>query len=183
MLSEILKKHKMWLAGVEGGERANLIGADLSDANLRYANLSDAELRGAKLRGADLSDAKLRGADLSDAKYNETTSFFALQCPEKGSFIAYKKCRYDLIVELLIPEDAKRSSATSRKCRASKARVIDITNIENTETFKEAISTHDRNFVYKVGETIEVEDFDMDRWDECSSGVHFFITRQEAVDY
>ena len=157
-LMEILNKHKMWLDDVEGGEKANLRGTDL--------------------RGADL-----RGADLNDAKYNEATPFFALQCPEKGSFIAYKKCRYGLIVELLILEDAKRSSATSRKCRASKAKVINITDIDNTEIFKEAISQHDRNFVYKVGETIEVEDFDMNRWEECGSGIHFFITRQEAVDY
>jgi hypothetical protein len=130
------------------------------------------------MSGADLSDANLSGA-----KYNETTSFLALQCPEKGSFIAYKKCRGDLIVELEISEDAKRSSATTRKCRASKARVISITDIYNTETFYGAISHHDSSFVYKIGETVEIEDFDMDRWNECSSGIHFFITRQEAVNY
>ena len=157
-LMEILNKHKMWLDYFEGGEKANLSGANLSGANLS-------------------------GADLSGAKYNETTSFLALQCPEKGSFIAYKKCRYGLIVELLIPEDAKRSSATTRKCRASKARVISITDIYNTETFYEAISQHDSSFVYKIKETVEVEDFDMDRWNECSSGIYFFITRQEAVNY
>ena len=197
-LMEILNKHKMWLDDVEGGEKAdlryanlryaNLSVADLSDADLRYANLSGADLRGADLRGADLrganlSGADLRGADLRGAKYNQTTSFLALQCPEKGSFIAYKKCRDGLIVELEISEDAKRSSATTRKCRASKARVINITNIDNTETFDEAISQQDSSFVYKIGETVEIEDFDMDRWNECSSGIHFFITRQEAVNY
>ena len=207
-LMEILNKHKMWLDDVEGGEKADLTiadlrGANLSDANLRAAdlrgadlsdaNLRDADLRGADLRYANLSDADLRGANLrgadlryanlSDAKYNETTSFLALQCPEKGSFIAYKKCRDGLIVELEISEDAKRSSATTRKCRASKARVINITNIDNTETFDEAISQQDSSFVYKIGETVEIEDFDMDRWNECSSGIHFFITRQEAVNY
>ena len=157
-LNKILKKHEMWLDGIKGGESANL-----SDANLR---------------GADL-----RGANLSDAKYNETTSFFALQCPEKGSFVAYKKCENRLIVELLITEDAKRSSATTRKCRASKAKVLSIANVESTETFEQAISHHDRGFVYKVGETVEVENFDTDRWNECSTGIHFFITRQEAVNY
>jgi hypothetical protein len=34
-----------------------------------------------------------------------------------------------------------------------------------------------------VGETIEVKDFDDDRWNECSAGIHFFITRKEAVEY
>ena len=167
-LMEILNKHKMWLDDVEGGEKADLSDADLSDAGLR---------------GANLSGASLRGADLSDAKYNQTTSFLVLQCPEKGSFIAYKKCRDGLIIELEILEDAKRSSASTRKCRASKARVINITNIDNTETFDEAISQQDSSFVYKIGETVEIEDFDMDRWNECSSGIHFFITRQEAVNY
>ena len=162
-LMEILNKHKMWLDDVEGGEKANLSDANLSDA--------------------DLSGADLRGVDLRYAKYNETTSFLALQCPEKGSFIAYKKCRGGLIVELEISEDAKRSSATTRKCRASKARVISITDIYNTETFYEAISQHDSSFVYKIRGIVEVEDFDMDRWNECSSGIHFFITRQEAVNY
>ena len=172
-LNKILKKHEMWLDGIEGGESANL-----SDADLRGANLSDANLRYADLRGANLSDANLSGI-----KYNETTSFFALQCPEKGSFVAYKKCENRLIVELLITEDAKRSSATTRKCRASKAKVISITNVESTETFEQAVSQHDRRFVYKVGETVEVENFDTDRWNECSTGIHFFITRQEAVNY
>ena len=63
------------------GARANLSGADLSDANLRGAylrgaDLSDADLRGANLRGADLSGANLRGAnlrgaDLSGASFGE----------------------------------------------------------------------------------------------------------------
>ena len=38
-LKEILKKHKIWLEGGEGGSRA-----DLSRADLRGANLSDADL-------------------------------------------------------------------------------------------------------------------------------------------
>lgn len=48
-LQEILRKHKLWLEGKEGGERA-----DLHDANLRYADLCYADLHGADLRGANL---------------------------------------------------------------------------------------------------------------------------------
>ena len=71
-LTEILQKHKAWLNDEEGGERANLIGANLrganlSGANLRGANLSGADLRGANLICADLRDANLSGADLRDA--------------------------------------------------------------------------------------------------------------------
>ena len=38
-------------------------------------------------------------------------------------------------------------------------------------------------FKYTVGETVEVKDFDPDRWNECSTGIHFFMDRQEAVEY
>ena len=162
---------------------ADLIGADLTEADLRGANLTEADLRGADLRGADLSRADLRGADLTEVRYDEDTAFFALQCPEEGSFIGYKICREYKIVKLLITEDAKRSSATTRKCRASKAKVLEITNIENTEKYETAVSKHDANFTYKVGETIEIENFDEDRWSECSEGIHFFITREEAIQY
>ena len=61
-LAEILDKHKKWLNGEEGGERA-----DLHEANLSYANLSDANLSRADLRGADLYYANLGGAILCDA--------------------------------------------------------------------------------------------------------------------
>ena len=66
-LKEILEKHKMWLNGEEGGEKANLSGADLRGADLYRANLRGASLRGASLRRANLSGADLRGADLREA--------------------------------------------------------------------------------------------------------------------
>ena len=62
-LKKTLEKHQLWLNG-QGGERANLSGADLSEANLIGANLSDAYLIGANLRGANLSRVNLSGANL-----------------------------------------------------------------------------------------------------------------------
>ena len=167
---------------------ANLRGANLRDANLSYADLRDADLsyadlRGANLRGADLSYADLSYADLENVSYSETTSFFALQCPEEGSFYAFKVCGGKRIVKLFIPSDAKRSSATSRKCRCSKAIVVDITSFDGATHYTNAYSKHDCNFEYKVGECVEVDDFDTDRWNECSTGIHFFMTRQEAINY
>ena len=115
--------------------------------------------------------------------YNENTSFFALQCPEEGSFIGYKKAS-GKIVKLLIPEDAKRSSATSRKCRCSKATVLSITNLDGSETGEKSVkSDKSIDFIYKVGKEVKVKDFDENRWNECSTGIHFFITREEAVQY
>ena len=105
-----------------------------------------------------------------------------MQCPGKGAYIGYKKAE-GKIVELEIQADAKRSSATTRKCRASKAKVLSITSIDGKEHFKKAKSSRDNSFVYRVGETVEVKDFDEDRWKECSTGIHHFITREEAAMY
>ena len=210
-LSEILKNHNTWLkSGGESGSRAdlhgadlygadlryaNLSGADLSDANLRYANLYGANLRyanlyGADLRyanlsGADLYGANLSGADLSGAYLSDAKNFLVpMTCPEKGSFIGFKKCRGDLIVELEIQKDSLRSSATGRTCRCSKAKVISITNTDGTDSsLTYAVSKYDDCFFYCIGKIVEVRDFDENRFNECAPGIHFFITREEAVNY
>ena len=232
-IKEILEKHKKWLLGEGGGERANLrnanlrnanlcdadlcgadlrkanlrnanlCGADLRNANLRNANLRNADLcdadlcgadlRNADLRNANLRNANLRNADLCDADlcgaentdsvtWNIYTAFYPLQCPERGAYTAFKKA-HGLIVELEIPADAMRSSATSRKCRASKARVISITDVSGNPAGDSVASDYDSNFVYRVGEMVEVPDFDTDRWNECAPGIHHFITRAEALRY
>ena len=176
-IKKILSEHLKWLKG-EGGERA-----DLSGANLRWADLSVADLSEANLSGADLSEANLSGAkNIDQAFWNIYTTFYPLQCPEEGAYIGYKKAG-GLIVKLEIAEDALRSSATSRKCRASKALVLSITDLDGNPAGDQVCSDHDKNFVYKVGETVEVTDFDTNRWNECSTGIHHFITRAEAVKY
>ena len=170
---------------------ANLRYADLSNANLRYADLSNANLRNANLRYADLSNADLSNADLSNADLLEARNLYVpYSCPDFGIFIGWKKCRtivrniaVETIVQLEIPEDAKRLSATGRKCRCDKAKVIRITNIDGTEEYETAYSTYNTSFTYKVGETVSVDNFDENRWVECSTGIHFFINRQEAVNY
>ena len=172
---------------------ANLSGADLSGTDLREANLSGANLSGANLSGANLNGADLRGADLSGANLrlakNIPSYACRLVCPEEGSFIGFKKAHTaspdfrEAIVKLLITEDAKRSSATTRKCRCDKAKVISITSLDGKENFTTAYSYYDRIFQYTVGQTVIIDDFDEERWNECSTGVHFFITREEAIDY
>ena len=85
---------------------------------------------------------------------------------------------------LEIPEDAKRLSATGRKCRCNKAKVLEIQNLDGTKAdINEVRSDYTAAFIYRVGETVSVDDFCEDRWDECSAGIHFFINRQEAVNY
>ena len=161
---------------------ADLSGADLHGAKLRYANLSYANLSGADLSGANLRYANLTNANLNDIITEISTSFFFLQCPEVGSFIGYKKCRGGVIVTLKILASAKRSSATSRSCRCNKAKVLKIEDKSGNEIF-EAFSVYDENFKYETGKTVEVKDFDKNRWVGCSTGIHFFITKEEAKKY
>ena len=166
---------------------ANLKGAVLEWADLSYSCLKGACLRGACLSGAclqwvdlqqaDIAMADLQGANLAYVIYDEYTAFYALQCPEEGAFIGWKKCEREVIVKLLIPEDAKRSSATSRKCRASKAIVLEVIGAEK------AISKNDMDFIYEVGKEMIPSSFDEDRWRECAPGIHFFMTREEAERY
>ena len=173
-LEVFLRKHKLWLDSKDGGERAYLRGA-----YLRGADLSGADLSGADLREADLRGAYLSGAYLKDVK----NLSLPIACPEEGEFIGFKKAR-GYIVKLKVTEDAKRCSATGRKCRCSKAVVLSITNKDGSDSgVTEVASGYDGNFKYRVGETIEEPAFCDDRWIECAPGIHFFITRKEAEDY
>ena len=162
---------------------ADLRCADLRGANLRGANLGGADLRGtdfweADLREADLGAANLRGADLRGANL-----YYPIACPEKGSFIGWKKASV-YIVELEILSDAKRSSGISRKCRCDKAKVVAIENLDGSEShITEVDSNYDKTFIYRVGEVVSVDNFDENRWNECAPGIHFFITREEAARY
>ena len=163
---------------------ADLRGAELHNADLSGANLLNANLRGADLHNADLSGANLLGADLRSAK---NVPYIPMVCPEEGDFIGWKKAEGNkdkVIVKLRIPSDAKRSSATTRKCRCSKAEVIAIYNLDGTEEGETTChSGYDNSFIYEVGKTVEVTNFSEDRWSECAKGIHFFINRQEAIDY
>ena len=193
-LQSVLKVHQLWLetrfsAHIEGCRAdlmyANLRDADLRDADLRDADLRDADLRyanliGADLRGTNLKDADLRYANLKDAK---NVPFIPFTCPDSGAFIGYKKAN-DYVVKLKILEDARRCSATGRKCRCDKAQVLSITNLDGTDANIASVSSnYDKSFIYTVGEVVEVSDFDTNRWNDCSAGIHFFINRQEAVEY
>jgi hypothetical protein len=181
---------------------ADLCGADLRGADLRHADLCDACLHGADLRGADLHGANLHGADLSyaclhgadlrDANHVELSIAKTSILPDESDIIGWKKAYVDdtmppkpVIVKLLIPADAQRSNGTGRKCRASTARVLDLQDKQGNSLPPDttAYSEYDTDFTYKKGETVHVENFDTNRWNECAPGIHFFITRIEAVAY
>ena len=210
-LDSILNEHKMWLRNDPEGERADLTGvnlygaylrgADLTGADLVRADLVRADLRGADLIGADLVRADLRGADLrganlygADLREADLTGadltgarnvpYLPMACPDEGEYTAYKKVRGNYIVVLHVPSYAKRSSALGRKCRCDKADVIRIDNLDGSMANVSTVySSYDSNFKYTVGETVTVENFDDNRWNECAPGIHHFMNRQEAVNY
>lgn len=86
-LAKILELHKKWLNDEEGGERANLSGADLRWADLSRANLRWADLSGANLSGANLSSADLSGAQGLLSACNYLDAHFERV---KDGYIAYK---------------------------------------------------------------------------------------------
>ena len=131
--------------------------------------------------------AYLRGAYLRGAK---EVPFVPSFCPSDGAFIGWKKAwtkvgdtSINVLVKLEIPADARRSSATWTKCRCDKAKVLEITRIDNGEQVDSAFSDYRNTFDYTVGKTVEEPAFCEDRWQECAEGIHFFINKQEAIDY
>jgi hypothetical protein len=155
---------------------ANLRGANLRDANLRDANLSGANLSGAYLRDAYLSGANLSGANLRGAKGADLAIAMTRILPE-GSLIGWKKCRDRVIVKLRIPEEAKRSHAFGRKCRAEFADVLEVIGAEV------GISQHDGETKYIAGQRVTPDSFGENWMEECAPGVHFFLSKIEAENY
>ena len=187
-LNAVLASHLKWLSNV-GGSRADLRGADLGGAvltgadlrganlrgaNLRRANLRDADLRGADLARADLGGTDLRGADLGDADLKKLKSERSI-LPE-GDLIGYKKLADGTICKLLIPANSKRvNGICGRKCRAEYVKVLEGEGISKNPSGNGQILT------YKIGEIVRcVKPFNDDIREECTSGIHFFITKEEA---
>ena len=178
---------------------AILTGNDMTRADLRSTNLSHAILKGNDMKWIDMSYADMRYAKLTGNDMTSTDMSFTymrdtciedciipMACPSDGAFIGWKKalhCGEAVLVKLLIPEDAKRSSATGRKCRCDKARVIEILTMKGNIEVEFAVSEYDCAFVYKKGETVCEPNFCEDRFDECAEGIHFFIDRTEAENY
>ena len=198
-LEEILENHLHWLKqDVDGwkGMRANLRYADLSHADLRYANLSMASLSRANLSMANLSMADLSEANLSetnlryadlryaDLRYAKNIPYIPLECPSEGAFVGWKKVN-NVLIKLEIPADAKRSSATTNKCRCDKAKVLGFYNTLGTEELDitELVNDKYKKCKYVKGEMVYPDSFDEDRWNECSHGIHFFINKQDAINY
>jgi hypothetical protein len=161
--------------------RADLAGANLAGANLAGANLAGANLAGAYLADANLADANLAGAYLADANLagakGAEIAIAMTRILPAGALIGWKKCRGGVIVKLRIPEEARRSHAFGRKCRAEYADVLEVIGGEV------GFSQYDPDVIYRAGERALPDSFSEDWQDECAPGIHFFITREEAEAY
>jgi hypothetical protein len=171
-----LREAVLRLANLVG---ADLVRADLSTADLTEADLSAADLVGADLRGADLSGADLTGADLREADLAEVVLPSPIT-PSEGEFLGYKKVRQAdgvyTVITLRIPADAQRTSAlTSRKCRASHVIVVNGEGVSPTKARSKLRYTPDT--------TVTADSFNPDRREECTNGIHFFLTHEEAEAY
>ena len=161
----------------------DLPNANLSCANLICACLTGADLRGADLHGSDLTGANLKNAVLLGANLTDVKNFpnIPMACPTEGSFIGWKHAG-GYIIKLEIPEDAKRSSGTDKECRCSKAKVLAIEDDDGASAdVTEVHSDYDPTFIYKIGETVTVENFDNNRFNEYAPGIHFYMNRDLAV--
>ena len=158
-LNKIIEQHKHWLSeDCEGcGDmRADLRNADLSDAYLSGADLRSADLHGAYLSGAE----KLRlGRILTE--------------PMTG----YKKTKEGVVITAEIPAGAIVFCINGRKCRTNMAKITDMGGHEVL------YSRYDKSFEYRLGQEINIKDFNLMYNVECASGFHFFKTRKEAEEY
>lgn len=180
-------------------------GCYMSSANMKHVQITDTVIKSTDFWHVNLTEAKILYTTIINVDFNETNFSnvylrgteiinsgldsalnpprIPMACPETGSFIGWKQCVGRRIVELEIPADAKRSSGTTRKCRCDKAFVKSIKDVSGTKEYTEALSYHDNRFVYKVNETVYVPNYCKNRFVNCAEGIHFYTTRQEAVDY
>lgn len=159
-------------------QRVRLTNADASCAVFREIDFS-----GADFSGSNFFCAALEGAVLDDVRDDDNTRFFRLACPQTGAFLGWKVGANRRLIRLLIPADARRTSATGYACRCDKAKVLSITSIDGTVSYDWASATVNDRFIYKTGEWAYPHAFNPYRWVEDAPGIHFFLERQKAIDY
>ena len=155
-------------------DRANLYGASLNGASLDRASLNGASLDGASLYGASLNGASLDGASLNGASLENVKNLF-YQIPQEGELIVWKAVAGG-VCKLRVPPEAKRTATPiGRKCRAEWVEVL--------EAPTNGAGLHDRNVIYRAGEIVRPDKYDPDPRVECTHGIHFFLTKEEAEAY
>ena len=146
-----------------------------------FACIADA-VKAALAAKKSLSSANLRYANLGSAKDSEYAVAFTRILPD-GNLIGWKKGKDGAIVRLLIPTEAKRSSAFGRKCRAEYVRTLEIFR-DNKPSIEPAFGFYGAGETkYEIGQITRCDKWCEDFTKECAGGIHFFITRLEAENY
>ena len=203
-LQNILSAHQEWCEGSSGTRanleranlkganlfranlfRANLFRANLERANLERANLERANLYGANLDGANLDGANLYGANLYGANLKRARAFRAnldagtvlpaFQLPA-GELVVFKLLTTALATLRIEAHTPRTATLVGRKCRAASVFVLGISS------GTESTAMHDGT-VYRVNETVVADSYDDNPLIECTHGIHFFLTREEAEAY
>ena len=195
-------------------EYSYCFSTDFAECILENANLDHTTCFGANFRDANFKNISINDVDFRRAYLDNITNFnnadgiinIPITCPTEGAFIAWKivneyatvevtnsgytkKIQNSYLVKLQIPASAKRSSSTSRKCRASKAKVLGIYDLDGKrlklDHIVNIVEVDDKEVEldYIVGQMVYPDSFDDNRWNQCSHGIHFFLSRQEAIDY
>jgi hypothetical protein len=121
-----------------------------------------------------LSGADLWGIKINDKELQVLVSQRTIV--SEGDLIVYKKLSNNNIVKLLIPKEAKRvGGVVGRKCRAEYAKVIDGEG--------ESLTNQYERLSYCKDKIIKPDKFDPNPLVECSNGIHFFLTAQEAEEF
>ena len=130
--------------------------------------------------------------DVSKIEIEKSSGFI----PPKNEIYLYKKCIIPkpcsdkftpVIVKLLVPETAERVYCDELKIRVSEAKVVEFYNLDG-EVYKpkkdKYVCSHwDRNFKYNIGETVKpIDKFDT-KSGECGSGIHGFLSFEDAKTY
>ena len=166
-----LRGADLWDANLQG---TNLRGADLRDADLRYSNFQFAKLQGANLQGVKLQGSDLRSAGLQGANLEGATLPKFQITPKGYPVYGFKKLKNGVVAVLKIPAEADRTaSLVGRKCRAEYVEVVS----------GEGYDRHTGKLYYNPGATVYPDKYDGDIRMECTHGIHFFQTYEEAEGF
>lgn len=167
----------------------NLAGSTLYKLIFQHNTIRNSNFSGVIIDNTNLDNQSFINTDLKGAKIlfsksiDDDCIYLPIACPEVGEFIGWKKTANDTITRLLIPDTAKRISGASAECRANEVIVVSISDIYTGKKYSSTTSIYDNSFKYTVGETIFVENFNDNRWDEENgNGIHFFLSRKDALN-
>lgn len=127
--------------------------------------------------------------NLIETRLTETPAFF--DCPKNTSMTGWKTVLYKgdrILCKLYIPHNAEVHKGLI-KHRASAAHVTGFYPLEKNpktplELTEPATSLWENTFLYKKGAIVKPTlPYDSDRFETCSSGIHFFLSPEEAINY